>query len=145
METKHAYEVSVNWEAGRKGILNSPVLDNTIEVATPPQFPKGIEGVWSPEHLFVAAVNSCLMTTFLSFAENSNLHFEHFSAKAIGQLEMIDGKYMISEIKLMPTLTIVEKSNEEKAKRILMKLEGNCLISNSIKSKIIFETEVKIK
>ena len=85
------------------------------------------------------------MTTFLSFAENSNLQFENFSSKAIGKLEMVDGKYMISEIVLMPIVTITENAGEDKAKRILKKLEGNCLISNSIKSKIIFQTQVKIK
>ena len=145
MESEHCYEVSVNWKADRKGTLSSPVLDATIEVATPPQFPKGIEGVWSPEHLFVAAVNSCLMTTFLSFAENSNLYFENFSSKAVGKLEMVEGKYMISEITLMPIITIADKSNEEKTKRILKKLESNCLISNSIKTKINFNSEVKVK
>ncbi|MBL7912791.1 MAG: OsmC family protein [Bacteroidia bacterium] len=145
MESEHFYEVSVNWKADRIGTLSSPVLETTIEVATPPQFSKGIEGVWSPEHLFVGAVNSCLMTTFLSFAENSNLHFENFSSKSVGKLEMVEGKYMISEITLMPIVTITEKASEEKAKRILKKLENNCLISNSIKSKISFKTEVKIK
>jgi peroxiredoxin-like protein len=145
MESEHFYEVSVNWKADRRGTLSSPVLDATIEVATPPQFPKGIEGVWSPEHLFVAAVNSCLMTTFLSFAENSNLYFENFSSKAVGKLEMVEGKYMISEITLMPIITIADKSNEEKTKRILKKLESNCLISNSIKTKINFNSEVKVK
>lgn len=144
METEHFYEVSVNWTADRKGILSSPVLETTIEVATPPQFPKGMEGIWSPEHLFVAAVNSCLMTTFLSFADNSNLHFEHFSSKAIGKLAMVEGKYMISEIILLPEIVITEKAGEEKTKRILRKLEDNCLISNSIKAKIIFEPEVTL-
>jgi peroxiredoxin-like protein len=145
MESEHFYEVSVNWKADRRGTLSSPVLDATIEVATPPQFPKGIEGVWSPEHLFVAAVNSCLMTTFLSFAENSNLYFENFSSKAVGKLEMVEGKYMISEITLTPIITIADKSNEEKIKRIIKKLESNCLISNSIKTKINFNSEVKVK
>jgi len=145
METLHFYEVSVNWLADRKGALSSPVLNEVIEVATPPQFPKGMEGIWSPEHLFVAAVNSCLMTTFLSFAENSSLHFESFSSKAIGKLEMIEGKYMIGEITLMPIVVIPEKADEEKAKRILKKLEGNCLISNSIKSTIVFKSQVVIK
>jgi len=145
MESEHFYEVDVNWEADRKGKLSSPVLNETIEVATPPQFPKGMEGIWSPEHLLVAAVNSCLMTTFLSFAENSSLHFENFSSKAVGKLKMVEGKYMISEIILMPIITITDKANEEKTKRILKKLESNCLISNSIKTKIIFKSAVKIK
>ncbi len=58
MET-HFYNVAVNWENKRKGILCSPELNEKkgicIEVATPPEFPKGMEGIWSPEHLLVAA------------------------------------------------------------------------------------------
>jgi len=78
MTVEHNYEVDVNWVKDRIGILYSPELNDEVQVATPPQFPKGIDKVWSPEHLFVAAVNSCLMTTFLSIAENSKLEFEKF-------------------------------------------------------------------
>jgi len=145
MNTEHFYEVSVNWQSDRKGMMNSPVLNTNIEVATPPQFPKGMEGIWSPEHLFVAAVNSCLMTTFLSIAENSKLEFKSFDSKAIGKLEMIDGKYMMSEVTLMPIVILNEENQKERAERVLQKSEANCLISNSIKSKIIFKPEVKIK
>ncbi len=70
---EHVYEVSVKWQADRKGVMSSPVLNEKMEVATPPQFPKGMEGIWSPEHLFVAAINSCLMTTFLSIEKTQSL------------------------------------------------------------------------
>jgi organic hydroperoxide reductase OsmC/OhrA len=83
---EHNYEVSVAWLADRKGVMTSPELTTSVEVATPPQFPKGMEGIWSPEHLFVAAVNSCLMTTFLSIAENSKFEYISFKSKAIGKL-----------------------------------------------------------
>ena len=141
---EHIYEVSVNWQADRKGFMNSPVLNTKIEVATPPQFPKGMEGIWSPEHLFVAAINSCLMTTFLSIAENSKLEFASFDSKAIGKLEMIDGKYIMSEVTLMPVVTISDEQQKERAERVLQKSEANCLISNSVKSTIIFKPEIKI-
>jgi peroxiredoxin-like protein len=144
MSTTHEYDVAVNWKIDRKGILSSSVLTPTIEVATPPEFPKGMPDIWSPEHLFVAAINSCLMTTFLSIAENSKLEFESFNSNATGKLEMVDGKFMISEITLMPVVTIKAEKDKERADRILQKSETACLISNSIKSKIIFQAEVKI-
>lgn len=145
METTHFYEVDLNWEADRKGTMSSPVLNQDLEVATPPEFPKGIEGIWSPEHLFVAAVNSCLMTTFLSIAENSKLDFESFQSKATGKLERVDGKYIMSEVTLAPVLTISDEVQRERAERVLQKSEANCLISNSVKSKIVFKPEVRIK
>jgi len=62
------YNVGINWEKSRKGILCSPDLNKKnsvcIEVAIPPEFPKGIAGIWTPEHLFVAAISGCLITTF---------------------------------------------------------------------------------
>jgi organic hydroperoxide reductase OsmC/OhrA len=79
MSIEHSYEVDLNWINDRLGVIYSPDLNDEINIATPPQFPKGIDKIWSPEHLFTAAVNSCLMTTFLSIAENSKLEFIHFT------------------------------------------------------------------
>ena len=144
MDTVHHYEVKLNWKSERKGTISSPVLNSNIEVATPPEFPKGIPGIWSPEHLLVAAVNSCLMTTFLAIAENSKFEFINFESKADGKLEKIDGKLMISEIELTPVLTLSKEADKEKALRILQKSEAACLISNSIKSTIVFTPEIRI-
>lgn len=138
MNNAHYYEVDLDWLADREGLISSPVLNTKIEVATPPEFPKGMAGLWSPEHLLVAAVSSCLMTTFLAVAENSKLDFVSFSCNANGKLEKVDGKFMISEIVLSPELIIKNELDKEKALRVLEKSEAACLISNSVKSKIVF-------
>ena len=148
MET-HYYNVDVNWENSRKGIICSPELNKKdgvcIEVATPPEFPKGIEGIWSPEHLFVAAVSGCLMTTFLAIAENSTLEFVSFSCKAKGTLEKIDGKLLMSEILLEPKVVIHNEQFRDKAVRILKKAEDACLIAHSVKSKITMEIIIDVQ
>ncbi len=145
----HYYNVDINWDSSRKGIMCSPELNKKngvcIEVATPPEFPKGMEGIWSPEHLFVAAVSGCLMTTFLSIAENSALEFTSFSCEAKGRLEMIDGKLMMSEILLKPIVVIQNEIYRDKAMRIIKKAEDACLISNSIKSEVTMEMTVVVK
>jgi peroxiredoxin-like protein len=144
METAYHYEVKVNWETDRKGLMSSPVLNTKIEVATPPEFPRGMPGIWSPEHLLVAAVNSCLMTTFLAIAENFKFDFIDFESNANGTLEKVDGKFMMSEVVLSPVLTIAPDTDKEKAIRILEKSEAACLISNSVKAKIVFKPQIKI-
>ena len=141
----HIYQVNVKWMADRIGEASSPELLNTIDVATPPQFPKGLEGVWSPEHFFTAAVNGCFMTTFLAIAENSKLSFTSFHCTADGKLEKVDGKYLMTEVALKPILVIESESDREKAERILQKSETACLISNSIKSKVSLITDVRVK
>ncbi|MBY0348056.1 MAG: OsmC family protein [Hydrotalea flava] len=136
----HYYQVDVNWNSERKGVMCSPELNkdagSCIEVATPPDFPKGMPGIWSPEHLFTAAVSSCLMTTFLAIAENSKLTYTGFSCRSKGKLEQVDGKFMMSEVVLEPTVTITDEKDRERAERVLQKSEAACLISNSVKSKI---------
>ena len=133
---QHYYNVNLSWTSEREGNLSSPELNDEIKVATPPPFTKGIEGVWSPEHLLTASVSSCYMTTFLAIAENSKLEFETFSCEAKGKLEQIEGKYLITEIELFPKLKIKNESDAEKAMRILLKTEKACLISNSIQMKV---------
>lgn len=141
----HTYTVTLKWENDRKGIMSSPELTTTIEVATPPEFDKGMPNIWSPEHLFTAAVISCFMTTFLAIAAYSKLDFISFECNAEGILEKIDGKYLMTKIILKPTLTIAELDKYEKAQRVLEKSEAACLISNSIKSEVQLQPTINIE
>ena len=144
MTDNHEYQVDLTWKEDRKGEVSSPELTDTIETATPPDFPKGMPNIWSPEHFLVAAVESCLMTTFLAIAENSKLEFISFKSTAIGKLDKVEGKFQMTEITLKPVLEITDENNAERAKRIIEKSEKACLISNSIKTKITLETEIVI-
>jgi organic hydroperoxide reductase OsmC/OhrA len=84
------------------------------------------------------------MTTFLAIAENSKLEFISFNCKSKGKLEQVDGKFMMTEIVLEPTVTIADEKDRERAERVLQKSEAACLISNSVKSKITMIPEIKI-
>ncbi|WKZ61386.1 MAG: OsmC family protein [Cyclobacteriaceae bacterium] len=146
----HFYQVDITWNEERKGMMCSPEIttesgaSGCLEVATPPQFAKGIPGIWSPEHLYTAAVSSCLMTTFLAVAENSKLDFMAFKCSSKGKLEKVEGKFLMTEVLLEPTVTIVREEDRERALRILEKSEAACLISNSIKSKVIMNPHIEI-
>jgi peroxiredoxin-like protein len=141
MENRYFYTTEVEWTGERRGDLRAPVLPN-LQVDAPPEF-KGHDGVWTPEHLFVASVNSCFMTTFLAIAENSKLEFVSFKADAEGKLEKVDGQgFVMTEVVLRPRLVINHSRDAERAVRILEKAEKNCLISNSIKTETKLEPEI---
>ena len=141
----HLYNVDLSWKSDRKGEISSQELTQKIEVSTPPEFPKGMAGIWSPEHLFTAAVSSCFMTTFLAIAENSNLEFISLSCPAKGKLDRVEGKFVMSEVLLEPVLTISNETDREKAEKIMIKAEKACLISNSITSEIILKPNVIVE
>lgn len=143
MSQEHFYEVNVKWKEERIGELSSPVLNTAIECATPPEFTKGVAGIWSPEHLYAAAINSCFMATFLAIAENFKLSFTNFECKTICKLEMVDNKYQITEAVINPTITLEDtESFKDKALRVLEKSKANCLVTNSIKTNIFLNSNI---
>ncbi len=127
------YEVSVKWDNDRQGT-----------VAAPAHVSSGIERTWTPEYFFTAAVNSCLINTFIMLAETTGFKFKSFESKAIGKVEMVDGKYMMSQVTLMPTLTISNHDDKKLGESLLQRAEANCLMANSVKSKIFYDPTLTI-
>lgn len=144
MQNEYFYSTEVEWSGAREGELSALALPR-LHVDAPPEF-QGHEGSWTPEHLFVGAVNSCFMTTFLAIAENSKLDFVSFKAAADGKLEKREGQgFSITEIVLKPKLTIKDSHDAARAARILEKAEQHCLISNSVKTEIKLQPEISIR
>lgn len=143
MNDIYTYNVDINWVEGRRGIMHSNVLDNKIEVATPPEFANGIPGIWSPEHLFIAAAGSCFMTTFLAVAEKSRLEFVRFSCKTSGILEKKENGMMISSMTLQPLVVIADEAMISKGLKALELSHKSCLILNSVKSEILFMPRIE--
>jgi organic hydroperoxide reductase OsmC/OhrA len=144
MENLHYYETKVTWKEGRIGELTSSGMES-ITVATPPDFPKGIPHIWSPEHLFSASVNVCLMNTFLLIAENSNLNFKSFTSDAFAKVNKVDGRFLVTEIELKPKISISDEKDRERTGRIIEKAKNACLISNSVKSKVTMTAEINVE
>jgi organic hydroperoxide reductase OsmC/OhrA len=137
----HVYQTSVKWTGDRRAVLAADGLPN-LEVATPPEFPGGHPGIWSPEHLYTAAAEACLMTTFLSVAANSKLDFKSYESAAEGTLERTDSGLLMTRITLRPKIVVAEASQIERARRIIEKAEKLCLISNSMKTRVELVPEV---
>ena len=135
------YETEVEWKKEKEGQIGGSSLP-AVTVGAPPEF-KGREGIWSPEQLFVASLNTCYMLTFLAIAENSKVALVSFSSTAKGKLEKAPGSsYQITEIVVKPRVVIASANDLGRLPRILDKAKENCFVSNSIKSAIKIEPEV---
>ena len=139
---KFIYKNSIEWQKDMRGLLSSSDKPG-IEIATPPEF-RGHPGIWSPEDLFVAAVNSCIMTTFLHYAQKEHLEILNYESQAEGILELVNNHLIFTEIKIKPSVSVKNELDSVKAKNIFKLSENNCLISNSIKSKVEVASEIKI-
>ena len=136
----YTYRTAVQWTEQKKGAISSEGKPE-IQVATPPEF-KGHERIWSPEDLYVAAANICLMTTFLAIADRGGLAFTAYRCEAEGRLELVEGKFQMTVITLHPHITLPPGGDASKAKELIEKAEANCLISNSMKTRITLEPTI---
>jgi organic hydroperoxide reductase OsmC/OhrA len=145
MEVKKAYKTfrysaGLAWTGGRKGTA-SDAGKQDIAVGSPPDF-RGEEGVWSPEHLFVSSLSTCLMLTFLAMAERRAIEVAAYTSTAEALLENVDGKYQVTAVTVRPQITLKSAGSLDPAREIMGRVEANCFISNSIKSKIDLQPEL---
>ncbi len=136
------YHTNLKWLGNRAGMLAAEGKTE-FRVASPPEF-KGEAGVWTPEDLFVAAVETCTMTTFAAFAQKQNLPILSYTSKAEGFLEFVDGKYQFTKIILRPTVLIGAPEAVELTRKTLNDAHHGCLIANSIKSDVVLEPIIEV-
>lgn len=136
----YTYRTAVQWTEQKKGAISSEGKPE-VQVATPPEF-KGHAGIWSPEDLYVAAANVCLMTTFLAVAERGGLAFTAYHCEAEGRVELVEGKFQVTVITLRPRITLPPGGDATKARELIEKAEANCLISNSMKTRMTLEPTI---
>ena len=142
MPKKYVFKTELRWSGFKRGSLSSPGKPN-IGIATPPEF-NGEGGYWSPEELLLSAVDSCIMTTFLHYAERKKVDFGTYESETEGILERIDNQFMFSKIIVKPEISVKSEDQIDKVKQLMIFAEKNCFISNSIKSEVEVMPEIKV-
>ena len=66
------YGAELTWQGGHTAVVAAGDRP-PLPVAPPPDFPGGEDERWSPEHIFLAALESCTMLSFLAHCEHNDL------------------------------------------------------------------------
>ena len=103
-----------------------------LEVATPPEFPHGIPGVWSPEELLVAATASCYAVTLAAVAERSAIQLLDLRVSGTGHVsKRDDGRFGFVAIELDAEIEVEERLTEA-VERAARRAEKACLIEQAL-------------
>jgi organic hydroperoxide reductase OsmC/OhrA len=134
------FETKVQWESEKKGwlISNGPV---PLETASYKNHP----GLWSPENLFVAAVNISFMQCFLEVCVHVGIPVLFYDSNATGLSEILEGKKMITEIIIEPKILIPDDTDFNTVLKCIESAERSNIISNSMSSKIIVQPKIDYK
>jgi organic hydroperoxide reductase OsmC/OhrA len=136
------YGVSLRREAGRHGLAEAE--DRVaIEVGPPASFPGGDERRWSPEHLYLASLASCMMLSFLAHADHSDVDVEEYTSAIEGTIRRRadDSRYAFTTIQVRPRI-VVGRGQRETVRGFLGKAERDCFISASTRAEISVEWEI---
>jgi peroxiredoxin-like protein len=138
------FNVKLNWIGDTVGLLSSTSVSEELQVAAPIEF-GGTEKLWTPEHFFLNAISSCFMTTYLSFSKKMGFEISDFSCEAVGQIEIVEGRYRFTHINLFPKVRIASEDIREKAEKAIEKAHKYCLISNSINAEVFYLSQVLVE
>jgi organic hydroperoxide reductase OsmC/OhrA len=136
----HAYEVGLKWTGGREGTLSAPGRPELF-AGPPPEF-DGKEDQWSPEHLLLASVDLCLMTTYFSLSARKGLETRAYASKTTGKLDKTADGLLFTEIRHAVTVSVAE-ADREKAQALMASAKKYCLIANSLKTPVSLELTVE--
>ncbi len=138
----YEFPVGIHWLDGRLTRASATGKPD-LEVATPPEFKKGIPGVWSPEDLLVASAASCYAVTLLAVAERRGVPLRSLDVSARGSVgQRPDGPFAFTEIELDVEL-VTDAGFEEEARLAGEAAERGCLVAASLDVPVRLELDVR--
>lgn len=142
MIEEHDYPVTLRVTGPFTAHVSARDIPTTFDVSTPPEF-GGPVGDWSPEHLYVASLSTCLMTTFQAIARISSIEVIEYEDEALGHLQRgEDKRYRMDTVTLRPRI-VVPEGQRERAERLVDKAEEACLISRSVNTNVIVQARIE--
>ena len=137
----HRFPVSIEWRGGR---LTGATVEGKpeLEVATPPEFKGGIDGVWSPEDLLVAATASCYAVTLVAVAERRDIPLYALHVEGTGFVERHDEGFGFVVIELHASLETDEDAVETAEKAARAAKDG-CLVGMALDTPVHLELDIK--
>jgi organic hydroperoxide reductase OsmC/OhrA len=131
----------VRWVSGRRTVASVAGKDD-LEVAVPPEFRGGVDGVWSPEDLLVAAVGSCFVVTLVAAAERSGIPVHRLEVEATGHVtQRGDGHFGFTEVVVHVSVE-TEIGFESEVRQAAETAEWGCLVANSVDFPVRVELDV---
>jgi organic hydroperoxide reductase OsmC/OhrA len=115
-----------------------------LEIGPAPEF-KGSPETLNPEEMFVAAINSCLMTTFFYFTQRSNIEILSYHSDAQGQIEKQTDGFRFTNVEVQAEVILSRQEFADKVREFGNLAEKYCLVSRSVACPVHYDLEIKTR
>lgn len=137
----YTWDTEVRWREGKEGVLSGKEKHD-VRIGCPPEF-GGELAFWSPEHLFVASIEVCIMTTLIDLLSKEKLTIDSYESTARGYAQLVDGKFRFTEVTVEPNVCIGSDIEVDKMEKLLYKAKETCLVSNSLTVKVVVKPKIR--
>ena len=151
----HQYEATVAWQRGDQDFRDNrysrahewrfdggarvPASSAPSSVPVPMSDPAGVD----PEEAVVAALSSCHMLFFLSYAARRGFTVDSYVDAAVAVMDRnVDGRMALTRITLRPRIVFSGERMPEAGEIAALHHDAHeqCYIANSLKAEVVIET-----
>ena len=136
------YQAELRWQGGHPAEVSSGDRPE-LPVSPPEDFPGGERERWSPEHLFLAALQSCTMLSFLAHCAHNDLDVQEYAATTSGSIERreADHRYAFSHVE-MEVRARMAPGQAAAASALTGKAERDCFITASTTAAVAHDWKI---
>ena len=148
MATEHSFRTHLVWRKSGDG----PTSGNhhleyesraAVEVSAAPQY-RGDPTKLNPEELFLGALASCQMLTYVTLAARGGIDVLSYEDDAEAKLAMVERRMRIAGVTLRPRIRIAVGADREKAERLVEGAHQGCFIANSVACPVTIEAAIEV-
>ena len=142
-EKMYLFKNTVYKESGKSAetIFSGP---GELKIGPAPEF-NGKPETLNPEEMFVAAINSCIMTTFFYFVRKSDVEILSYYSDAKGQVEKQADGFRFTNVEVQVKVTLQDRNFAEKVRELGNLSEKYCLVSRSVACPVQYQLQVEMK
>jgi organic hydroperoxide reductase OsmC/OhrA len=107
---------------------------------------RGDANAYNPEDLFVAALSSCHLLSYLALCARSKINVVAYEDNASGTLLLRpDGGGIFESVTLRPVVTVAPGSDEKRAMELHETAHDLCFVAASVKIPVLHEPQIKVE
>ncbi|HSL65051.1 MAG TPA: OsmC family protein [Gaiellaceae bacterium] len=138
------FPVAVRWGGGKR-VVASVAGKPELEVATPPEFKGGFEGLWSPEDALVAAAATCFGVTLVAVCDRAEVPLRDFTIDGVGLMGgREDDTFGFTAIELTAAIE-TEPGYEVAMNEAAERAEAGCFVSQALSVPVRLELDVRAR
>ncbi len=155
MDKTHQYSLTLKWTGNngdgtstyrsyeRSHILSIENKPNIL-CSSDPTF-RGDKTKYNPEELFLAAISSCHMLSYLHLCADNGIVVVDYIDNPVGiMIETAGGDWHFTDVTLHPQVTVTKKLMIGKANELHNKANELCFIANSCNFKVHHSPQCKV-